>query len=1713
MGTFGGEGAPIAAFLGITDPGMSMALNGFLGPLLSTFAGGGPNGKYLPAMFSSGANMYSQMRAGSVIGNQNRAMGMASQRDQRAIYEMIEGSANLLGQPMGRRERQNANDISSYVTSMLPSIAQYNPDLVDKMAGVKGSATVMAQNMARGGRYAIDPVTGRRGYSAESAGEITKGVYDRLYAGDASAMGGMTAGRAGALFDEAQRRGMMPNSSGRGRGMKEIADQMGTTISEVSQMPDLDRKLRELDANKIASKLKGMSKAVNAMSEIFGEAGESNAPMSELVGAIETLTQANMQNMEPQKLARMVRNTSNVAKAAGIEMPEMFKLMGATAGMADRAGVNRAFVPEITSQAIAENQAGKNIFGGAQVFGLPNADKLLNIDQQLNIQATRDYRTQDVASIARAVETFGVEPEKGSELAAVYAAIKDKDSGGNYMYAGENKNVYDLNKQKGGINQFLTGNKVPISVIQSLNANREANEPFIDKYKINTNIGRPGQTGLLTDQLSMHNSVALQSVVRDEELMKDVSPELRELLKSSSQEITNRTSAGLFADNLGKEDLNDLKGLTQRNLNKIIEEKGIVTTDADKKALTVMAGSIYESSDTFAKNQQFGGLPAMAYSMNKGKIREANALKQEADITSQFEEGFDGMGKSSFLQRTTDFLRGAGKETKVEDFMAAAFNYQPKKQIEEMFAKDFADLQKSAEAFKGANGEQVKMDYLRNAITINADEISKETDPDKQKKLIAEKENLKEEAVRSNFTSRNDSDKYYDDMIDKKGGVTKAKEEQQGFESKYGITVEQARNLKPLELQVKARQFKLDKYKEMAEKLNIRMDNSGLMLGDVSGDREANEAIKYLEKGEAGSTNYGISLAKKYISNFNMDKAAVSKAGVEGNNAKEKVQSSMQSIEDYAKALGVEPGELLDEKFDAGKLPAQIDMSTLINETSRQMNGLTALNDNKENGDAFNEIRSGFKKQADILRTIQEPETSSQNASRQREIKRLDALSTTTKENLSSKMTEAKKAKEELEGEPLKALESSFKEFKATQEAQDNHANVVANFIKETNKTTEKGNLSLEQIAAPEPGELQMVRELRDEKSKITGTSPKDETARKEIDKKISTVIADSGMDESKFKGLAGKDYDDATAILEKYDGNLNGEQQQKLEKLKKLIGPQNPLTKEEKNKLDALNTDSVNSKDLRLNELQTRKARADHGEEAVTFSGTKGAQYTKETSAIFNKYKSAYDLTSSHDPLSEKGKAKKVERERILELAGITTKDIEEQNTQLELMFDKQKAVEAGIKYGESFVIDDKGQARRATDDEVASGNFSYINKSGNTVTQGRQSHYGFEKPKAGTYDKFKNKDTTPLTDEEEKERSNLLTKQNDEHKDLKAKKEAYDKTLTEPDRIEYERLLAKRDSTYSPEDRKKLDEYATKAGMTFEGLKGLKVFQKDSEEIIKGLSEEDRVIAKDLIKKGKVLNAQQIAATMKLDNVAPATVLALLGTKGFNDLVTSKKRQLISSLKDLGVATTVGGKTALSSSQKEAIEKASALQSGTTQTAVKYFADDLKLPGMSKKQGETVGTLEAEVLAHEGAARDVGASLAIGLDVAGRAAAPKGSTAPITRTEQMTALGKLLSSTDDKGLSEEQKNLKEGMIKKGFKDVVDSKGKVDEAKLIELFKKTETTIAEKNALDPSKGQEGKNQVTAVFEKGQEFVVKGTLNLESKLLTADMIPSSTSSA
>jgi hypothetical protein len=508
----GGRGpldiSPITGLIGLTDPGTKTILNSVVGSVLTSSLGGG----YLPSQYSPTTNMYSQMQAMQATKGYSSAMQGAAQADRRGMFETARGMAQLTGSEFGPREQEAAHKFADVASTMLP----YLPAAALESMGVGGKtglATAMAQNMFMGSRYATDPITGKRGIEPSKVGEMSSKVFENLYGEgkDVSQMGGITAGKAGEMYDVMNRKGLMGSAAPRSKALEQIAKDMNVTIGEASSLPELDTKIRELDANRISEKLKEMSKSVSAMKEIFGEMGQPDAPMGQLVGAIEALTQANLPSMDSAKTERMIRDTSNTAKAAGIDMPQMFRLMGSTAAMSDRAGLDRVFTPEITKQAVLENEASKRMFGDSKAFGLSTAEKRLNMSQQLGVQATKDPRVQQMAAIARLVDQYKFKPKEGSELANVYDVITGKKE----ATEEETRKILNITSRPGGLAGFLKDQGVSASVTRDLVANQSSNAEFMHKYDIGTKMGKSMQTEKVTRELSMYGEHVISRYAKD----------------------------------------------------------------------------------------------------------------------------------------------------------------------------------------------------------------------------------------------------------------------------------------------------------------------------------------------------------------------------------------------------------------------------------------------------------------------------------------------------------------------------------------------------------------------------------------------------------------------------------------------------------------------------------------------------------------------------------------------------------------------------------------------------------------------------------------------------------------------------------------------------------------------------------------------------------------------------------------------------------------------------------------------------------------------------------------------------------------------------------------------------------------------------------------------------------------------------------------------
>ncbi len=363
--------------------------------------------EHMPAQFFPEQNLHEQMEANKYLEASQSAMQAASRRDTGTIESMLAGLTQMMTkQPLTQLQQSRNYRIAEGISSYMPILSQVlGPDLIDQLHGSRGSATVFAQQMHQALRTSIDPISHTVGYTGASSGQITQETFEKLFGqgADLGMMKGMSAGQAGILVNELQARGMLGQPTGvlplqEQRALlpkeltsdtvnrlaeqlpeiKKILQEKGTpddaslararetirgthkTLTDpqvnldqdtMEQLPGAQEIMRTGDAARISQRLKNLSGAVKAMRDIFGDMGNPNAPMREIINGLEALTQGGLSTMSPGQLEMMVRKTHTIAKSTGIGVEGMMALTSQNAALADQLGLDRTFAVTAAQQA------------------------------------------------------------------------------------------------------------------------------------------------------------------------------------------------------------------------------------------------------------------------------------------------------------------------------------------------------------------------------------------------------------------------------------------------------------------------------------------------------------------------------------------------------------------------------------------------------------------------------------------------------------------------------------------------------------------------------------------------------------------------------------------------------------------------------------------------------------------------------------------------------------------------------------------------------------------------------------------------------------------------------------------------------------------------------------------------------------------------------------------------------------------------------------------------------------------------------------------------------------------------------------------------------------------------------------------------------------------------------------------------------------------
>jgi len=670
-------------------------------------------------------NVYDRLMNQRYSMMQMQAMQSAAASDRDNYMKTFRGLAAISGTPFGAEQRRAAMSLANSATMMAPMFAEMMPDFMDQMGGLRGSATVMSKRIIDAGRYRMDPVTGRMGMSAETAGAVSNNLYGSLYSDEhLPKMKGVTAGQVGSLYGELQMRGMVGTAAAEGRYMgirgddpraatfKAIEEMRssnpdllakaaqnqkvdlgkpgGITASDLDKLnldPNVAGKLRSFDSDRIKRSVKSYVDVVAAMRDIFGDMGKPNAPMQELIAGIEALTMGGMGQIDPGRMGMMVRQTYNLAKQTGVSLDNVMQMQGHAAQRAGQMGIEPTFAMQATQGALA--------FGGAyraqghaahQAWGTMNADQVTQLDSNLRVQASSSNMANRMAAAVRMAEQVGGFDDD-SEAGRFVAAAK----GGSNEYRAADGSIKSMMLNDRDFARMMTtakdkdGKSANVSEgdVQSMLSQRDTNREYVEKYAMGNTVRRSQGTDELhpfiggrmqetlaakfRESLGRQGVPAAEAAKRAHDVAATIGQKVtRKMFDLSTEEFAdtgtrNKAIAGFIQDELESNVMGDVLGDMKQG-----DKDKFLAQTADRfygSANRAIKGSMYRS---------FGNIQNVHRLTNKTTLDESDRQSMKARFTSEMQDAMSPLGHGSMLQRAVDALQHARPDSDGLEVVAAA---------------------------------------------------------------------------------------------------------------------------------------------------------------------------------------------------------------------------------------------------------------------------------------------------------------------------------------------------------------------------------------------------------------------------------------------------------------------------------------------------------------------------------------------------------------------------------------------------------------------------------------------------------------------------------------------------------------------------------------------------------------------------------------------------------------------------------------------------------------------------------------------------------------------------------------------------------------------------------------------------------------------------------------------------------------------------------
>jgi hypothetical protein len=466
---------------------------GPLGQMLLSSLGGMFSPTGMMPMGLTEQNMYDRVQRMEMEEAHNEFLKQASRQDEDTYFQSLRGLAALSGTPWGGEQMRGAESLSKQMAAMGPfAVRAMGTEFLDQLGGMRGMNVAMAEHLFQGGQFRIDPTTGQSGMSNEALTELQNTLKEEMLVGEnwQQRSSGLSAGQLGQTFEELQRAGMVGaaqldeillQAAGRPTGdtpqitqedMDVIFDKAADLGLDLGEGPGVDPRaagrkaelnfddlgpediqaLREdpgvtsvmqsFDSKKVIRAVESYSGVVKAMREIFGDAGYPNAPIPELINAMNQLTGGAAPQLSGEEVEGMVRQTMNLAHNTGLGLEATMMMSEAANAHAMQMGLNPVFGAEALQHGLAFRGAYQQLGMGTPAWGASSMDELAMQDVALTNAAAASSLGNQMGAAMRMREagqgfTKGTDAQNAKAQAWLAALEVGADE---FTYTDENGN-------------------------------------------------------------------------------------------------------------------------------------------------------------------------------------------------------------------------------------------------------------------------------------------------------------------------------------------------------------------------------------------------------------------------------------------------------------------------------------------------------------------------------------------------------------------------------------------------------------------------------------------------------------------------------------------------------------------------------------------------------------------------------------------------------------------------------------------------------------------------------------------------------------------------------------------------------------------------------------------------------------------------------------------------------------------------------------------------------------------------------------------------------------------------------------------------------------------------------------------------------------------------------------------------------------------------